>query len=555
MPEIRAASLYLRYRKRQKKVYGQNIQRAEPIILLLLLSIVLLATLAKRFKTPYPIVLVISGLFISLIPRVPHIELNPDVVFLLFLPPLLFAAAFQTSWRDFRYNISSISLLALGLVSFTVYGVAFATRWILPEFTWRLGLVLGAVVCTTDAIAATSIARRLGLPSRVTDVIEGESLVNDASGLLALQITVSIVVTGQAPALHERVGMLVYLIASSVATGLLLGKLVAMLVGKIEDAPVEITISIITPYFAYLAAESVHSSGVLATVACGMYLGHQSSMYFSTRARLQGSAVWETLSFVLNGIVFILIGLQLPYILSQIRNLSLGRLILVGVLVSMVVIVLRLVWIYPGSLVATWIRNHIQHQSVPVPDARYVFIIGWTGMRGVVALAAAISLPKVMADGSPFPERDVIIFVTFCVIFVTLVFQGLSLPYFIRRLGFASAVLRNPEEEQARYAMLDAALAYLQAARESDRPEFRPVYDELIRIQKHHMNLLPGMRRVDTGYTPQDYALYQELSHSIRGLQRAALLNLRNQNKINDEVLRRLEQELDLFELRYADEV
>src|ERR1700735_253951 len=217
-------------------MYGQNIQRARPIILLLLLCIVLLATLAKRFKTPYPIVLVIAGLFISLIPRVPHIELNPDVVFLLFLPPLLFAAAFQTSWRDFRYNISSIALLALGLVSFTVYGVAFATRWILPDFTWRLGVVLGAVVCTTDAIAATSIAQRLGLPSRVTDVIEGESLVNDASGLLALQITVSIVVTGHAPAFHERVGMLLYLILSSVVIGLLLAKLVANLVEKMEDA-------------------------------------------------------------------------------------------------------------------------------------------------------------------------------------------------------------------------------------------------------------------------------------------------------------------------------
>src|SRR6202046_2847254 len=536
-------------------MYGQNIQRARPIILLLLLCIVLLATLAKRFKTPYPIVLVIAGLFISLIPRVPHIELNPDVVFLLFLPPLLFAASFQTSWRDFRYNISSISLLALGLVSFTVYGVALATRWILPDFSWRLGLVLGAVVCTTDAIAATSIARRLGLPSRVTDVIEGESLVNDASGLLALQITVSIVVTGHAPAFHERVGMLLYLIISSVVIGLLLGKLVALLVGKIEDAPVEITISIITPYFAYLAAESVHSSGVLATVACGMYLGHQSSIYFSTRARLQGSAVWETLSFVLNGIVFILIGLQLPYILSQIRNLSLGRLILIGLLISAVVIVLRLIWVYPGAIVATWIRNYVQHESVPLPGARQLFILGWTGMRGVVALAAAISLPKLMADGSPFPERNLIIFITFCVIFVTLVFQGLSLPYFIRRLGLASAVAQNPEEEQARYAMLDAALAYLKTARESDRPQFMPVYDELIRVQKHHMNLLPGTRRVDTGYTPEDYALYGELSGNIRALQRAALLNLRNQNKINDEVLRRLEQELDLFELRYADEV
>jgi Na+/H+ antiporter len=534
-------------------MYGQNIQRAEPIFLLLLLCVVVLATIAKRFKTPYPIVLVIAGLFLSLIPRVPHIELNPDVVFLLFLPPLLFAAAFQTSWRDFRYNLSSITLLALGLVVFTVYGVAFATHWILPDFTRPLGLVLGAVVCTTDAIAATSIARRFGLPSRMTNVIEGESLVNDASGLLALQFAVAIVVTGHVPPFHQRVSLFIYLVVSSLVIGLLLAKVVAMLVAKIDDAPVEITISIITPYFAYLTAESLHSSGVLATVACGMYLGHQSSMYFSTRARLQGAAVWETLSFVLNGIVFILIGLQLPYILSQIRDLSLGRLIFIGVLVSAVVIILRLLWMYPGAWASTWIRTRIQHQSDPLPSARQIFIVGWTGMRGVVALAAAISLPKTLANGSPFPQRNVIIFLTFCVIFVTLVLQGLTLPYFIRRLGLASNVAEDPEEERARYAMIDAACAYLQSARESDRPEFAPVYDELIRAQKHHLNLLPGPRHIDTGYTTQDYDLHLELSKSIRALQRAALLNLRNHNKINDEVLRKLEQELDLFDLRYSD--
>src|SRR5271170_6870054 len=217
-------------------MYGQNIQHSEPIILLLLVCIVALATLAKRFETPYPIVLVVAGLFLSLIPRVPHIELNPNVVFLLFLPPLLFAAAYQTSWRDFRYNISSISLLALGLVSFTVYGVAIATHWILPTFTWSEGLVLGAVVCTTDAIAATSIARRLGLPSRLTDVIEGESLVNDASGLLALQIAVSMVVTGHTPPLRERMTLLLYLIASSIVIGLVIAKLLAWLIKQITDA-------------------------------------------------------------------------------------------------------------------------------------------------------------------------------------------------------------------------------------------------------------------------------------------------------------------------------
>ncbi|HEY0701570.1 MAG TPA: Na+/H+ antiporter [Candidatus Acidoferrales bacterium] len=534
-------------------MYGQNIHNVEPIILLLLVCVVALATLAKRANTPYPIVLVIAGLFLSLIPRVPHIELNPDVVFLLFLPPLLFSAAYQTSWRDFRYNISSISLLALGLVSFTVYGVAVATHWIIPDFTWREGLVLGAVVCTTDAIAATSIARRLGLPGRLTDVIEGESLVNDASGLLALQITVSMVITGHTSTLHQRISLLFYLVATSVIIGLVISKLAALMIARIDDAPVEITISLITPYFAYLAAESVHSSGVLATVACGMYLGHQSSLLFSTRARLQSAAVWDTLSFVLNGIVFILIGLQLPYILSQIRDLSLGRLLLTGLLISAVVVILRLIWIYPGARAAHWIRWRIQHQNDPMPGWRQLFIAGWTGMRGVVALAAAISLPKVLADGSPFPQRNVIIFLTFCVIFVTLVFQGLSLPFFIRKLGLASANVENPEEQRARYAMIDAALAYLEAGRDSAATEFVPVYDELIRIQKHHLNLLPGPRHADTGYSAQEYELYRDLTRSIRALQRAALLNLRNQNKINDEVLRRLEQELDLFEIRYAD--
>ncbi len=534
-------------------MYGQNIHRAEPIILLLLVCIVALATLAKRAKTPYPIVLVIAGLFLSLIPRVPHIELNPDVVFLLFLPPLLFAAAYQTSWRDFRYHISSIALLALGLVSFTVYGVAVATHWILPEFTWQEGLVLGAVVCTTDAIAATSIARRLGLPSRLTDVIEGESLVNDASGLLALQVTVSMVVTGRTPPLHERMSLLLYLIITSVVIGLVIAKLAAVLVARINDAPVEITISLITPYFAYLAAESVHSSGVLATVACGMYLGHQSSLFFSTRARLQSTAVWETLTFVLNGVVFILIGLQLPNILGEIRDLSLTRLLITGLLVSLVVILLRLIWIYPGARAAYWLRLHLQHQTNPLPSLSQLFIAGWTGMRGVVALAAAISLPKLLANGSPFPQRNVIIFLTFCVIFVTLVGQGLTLPFFIRKLGLTSAAVEDPEEERARYAMIDAALAYLEAGRDADTPEFAPVYDELIRVQKHHLNLLPGPRHADTGYSAQEYDRYLELTRSIRALQRAALLNLRNQNKINDELLRRLEQELDLFEVRYAD--
>jgi CPA1 family monovalent cation:H+ antiporter len=319
---------------------------------------------------------------------------------------------------------------------------------------------------------------------------------------------------------------------------------------KIDEPPIEITISLITPYFAYLAAESAHSSGVLATVVCGVYLGHESSIYLSTQARLQAAAVWETLSFVLNGIVFILIGLQLPYILSDIRGVSLERLLLTGLLFSGAVIALRFVWVYPGAWISYFIRRRLLGQPENVPPARAIFIVGWAGMRGVVALAAAISLPVTLNNGTPFPRRHQIIFLTFCVIFVTLVLQGLTLGPLIRVLKLAGVAGKNPEEERARSAMIEAALAYLEHAREADPPEFAPVYDDLIRMQHHKLNLLQDRVTVETGYRTQDYQRFRELSGHIRSLQRAALLHLRNEDKINDEVLRNLERDLDLFEVQ-----
>ncbi len=268
---------------------ASGIHSLELIFLLLLLFVAGLAALAKRFQTPYPIVLVIGGLILSFFPRIPRVALNPDMVFLVILPPLLFSSAFATSWRDFRYNLVSISMLALGLVVFTVRGVASISHWILPGFDFRLGLVLGAVVSTTDAIAATAIAQRLGIPKRITSVIEGESLVNDASGLLALEFAVALVVSGEIPSLEMRIERLIYLIAGSIVIGLIIAKLIYYLETKIDDSSIEITISLIAPYFAYLAGESAHASGVLATVVCGLYLGHKSSLYLSLGARLKGS--------------------------------------------------------------------------------------------------------------------------------------------------------------------------------------------------------------------------------------------------------------------------
>ncbi len=529
-----------------------GIHSVELIFLLLLLFVSGLAALAKRFQTPYPIILVIGGLILSFFPRVPNVALNPDIVFLVILPPLLFSSAFVTSWRDFRYNLVSISMLAFGLVLFTVRGIASISQWILPGFDFRLGLVLGAVVCTTDAIAATSIAKRLGLPKRITDVIEGESLVNDASGLLALEFAVALVVSGHIPGPVERGERLIYLIASSIVIGLVIGKLIYYFETKIDDARIEITITLIAPYLAYLAAESAHSSGVLATVVCGLYLGHKSSLYLSIGARLNGYAVWDTLTFILNGFVFILIGLQLPYVLEGIHEYSIGRLLVLGSTFSAVVILLRMVWVYPGALVSNLIRRRLLHQPEPFPNPRAILVLGWTGMRGVVALAAAISLPEYLENGSPFPQRNLIIFLTFCVMFVTLVLQGLTLPPLIRWLGLAGSGDDDTEEMHARRAMVQAALAYLESTRDSDGPSFEPVYDELIHLQRHRLSRLDGRAADDPKHDPEHYGRFLTVSRQLRAVQRAVILNLRNQNQINDETLRRLEYELDLLDAQQA---
>jgi Na+/H+ antiporter len=525
-----------------------GIHSVELIFLVISVLVAALAAVAKKFDTPYPIVLVIGGLILSLFPRGPHIELNPNIVFLVILPPLLFQAAFVTSWRDFRYSLASILGLAFGLVGFTVFGVAAAARWILPGFDWRMGLVLGAVVSTTDAIAATSISKRVGLPQPIIQIVEGESLVNDATGLLALEFAIALLVTGHTPGIGEGIGRLLYLIFGSVAIGLLTARVIKLFELKIDDAPIEITISLVAPYVAYLAAESAHASGVLSTVACGLYLGHKSSLFLSRGARLTGRAVWDTLTFVLNGFVFILIGFQLPYILSGIREYSMRQLLVLGLVFSAVVILLRIIWVYPGAWVSFFIRRHFLHQPEPNPSPGAIFIVGWTGMRGVVALAAAISLPEMLANGSDFPQRNEMIFLTFCVIFVTLVLQGLTLAPLIRSLGLGVPESRDPEESRARREMVEAAVAYLEHAKEDASEEAAAVFDDLIRAQRRKLNMLENNEGADTGYRPEDYQRWREISRQVRALQRAAILNLRNHQKISDEVLRKLEYEIDLVE-------
>ena len=529
-----------------------GIHAVEIVFLLLLLFVVVFATLARKLQTPYPIVLVVAGLLLSFIPGIPRISLNPDVIFLVVLPPLLYAAAWFTSWRDFKFNLVSILLLAFGLVGFTVLGVATTADWLFRGFDWRLGFVLGAVVATTDAIAATSIAKRVGLPQRIVDILEGESLVNDATGLLALEFAIAMVVEGRTPSVTQGALRLTYLIAVGIGIGLVLGLVVEWFERRIDDGPIEIVVSILTPYAAYLAAESVRASGVLAVVACGLYLSRQSSEFFSASVRMQALAVWDSLAFAVNGLVFVLIGLQLPHILGGIRGYSLRELVLYGALFSAIVIVLRLLWMFPASKLAYFIRTRIFSQTYPKPNAKQIFVVGWTGMRGVVALAAAIALPETLPDASPFPQRNLIIFLTFCVILVTLVLQGLTLPPLIRALGLAGKGGNEDEEEEARRIITSTALTHLESARGEDQKDFAAVYDDLSRRYTRRLASLSKENSDDDAMSNLELARYRKILGELLRLERKTAVRLRNEGRINDEVLRKIEHELDLSETRLA---
>ena len=523
----------------------------EVLLLTLLVFVVLFAALARKLSTPYPIVLVVAGLLLSFVPGIPRIPLNPEVIFLAVLPPLLYAAAWNTSWRDFKANLVSILLLAFGLVGFTVLGVARTAHWVFPGFDWRLGLVLGAVVATTDAIAATSIAKRLSLQQRIVDVLEQESLVNDATGLLALEVAIGILVSGRTPTPLQASARLVYLIVIGIAIGLLVALLVAWFEKYLDDGPIEIVISILTPYAAYLAAESVRASGVLAVVACGLYLSRRSSQFFSAAVRLQAWAVWDSLTFVINGLTFVMIGLQLPYVLAGIHDHSLGQLMKYGALFSAIVIVLRLFWLFPGAHLAYFIRKRLLGQDYSLPTLRQIFIVGWTGMRGVVALAAALALPEYLADGQPFPQRNLIVFLTFSVILVTLVLQGLTLPPLIRALGLggSGSDLRE-EEDEARRFITSTALTYLEGLRGNDGAEFAAVYDDLSHRYARRLAALGKETGDHDELSGKELGRYRELLGEMLRLERKTAVALRNEGRINDEVLRKLEHELDLSETR-----
>jgi Na+/H+ antiporter len=518
------------------------------LVLVLLVPVAALAILARRLAIPYPILLVLGGLALGLVPGLPRVELEPEIVFLLFLPPLLYVAAFYTSAREFRASAHTISQLAVGLVLATTAAVAVVAHSAIPGLPWSVAFVLGAIVSPPDAIAATAVIQRLGAPRRLVTILEGESLINDATALVAYRAALAAAVTGSFALGDASLRFAVAL--GGVAVGLLVALPIAQLRRRINDPPVEIVISLLTPFAAYLPAEALGVSGVLAAVAAGLYLGQRAPSLMQAETRLSGRAVWETLVFVLNGLVFILIGLQLPGVLAELSSRSAPWLLALGALVSLTVVAVRLAWVCLTRLLAGWLGgDRYEHEPWPI-----VLVIGWAGMRGVVSLATALALPATLPDGQPFPERDLLVYLTFCVILVTLVGQGLSLPWVMRRLGVGGDVADHLEEHRARAAATEAAVARIEELSE-EWPGHLPLIDALRAQYAHRQSHVGGPNDWDGDHhhdpdEEQEMLEHRLIRRAIIDAERRAVHDLFAQGALHADVRRRIERDLDLEELR-----
>ena len=523
------------------------------VIIGLLGVMILLVGLAGRIGVPYPILLVIGGLGISLVPGLPAPELAPEIVFLIFLPPLLMYAAYFTSIRDFKRNAMPIALLSVGLVLFTTLAVAAVAHAAIPSLTWPLAFVLGAIASPPDAVAATSIAQRLNLPRRVVTVLEGESLVNDATALVALGVALD-AVGGEAFSAPGAALRFAEAGAGGVAIGLAIAWLVVRIWRFVEDPAISITVSFLATYGAYLASEELHVSGVLAVVALGLYLGRNGDGNSSPRTRLEGVSIWTIVVFVLNGLVFILIGLQLRQVLEGgIGGASPATLARYAVVVSAAVILSRLAWVYPATygwrLVWRLFDSSILSRD-PQPNWRVPTIVGWTGMRGVVSLAAALALPEAI----PEQQRSLILFLTFCVILATLVLQGLTLPALIRVLSVADDGSAEREETKARWAAAKAGLERLEQLAEEDWVA-REMAEDLALHYEARTRRFSSRYLEDGDGTHEEHAVaYERLQRELLEAERQAVVRLRNDGVINDEALRRVQREIDLERVRIGGE-
>jgi Na+/H+ antiporter len=518
----------------------------EVVLAAVLVAVAGLNALASRIGIPYPIVLVLGGLALGLVPGMPHVELEPELVLLVFLPPLLYFAAFFSEPRALRRYARALSLTAIGLVLATMVLVAVLGHLVL-DLTWPMAFALGAIVSPTDPVAATAIMRRLGAPRRIVNIVEGESLVNDAAALVAYRVALAAAVEGTFSLLDASLEF-VLAVAGGVALGLAVGWVIGEIRRRLDDPPTEITISLITGYVAFLPAEQLHLSGVLAAVTAGLYLGWRAPELASPPTRLQAFAVWDVVTFLLNATLFVLVGLQLPVVVDGLVGQSWPELVGYAALVCAAVIAARFAWLFTTPYMLRAVDRRPRQRELRTGAAERV-VVAWSGLRGAVSLATALALPLETDAGTRLPGRDLIVFVTFAVVLVTIVGQGLTLPALVRRLGVVAEGREEEHEELvARLVASKAALTELEAmagegwAGDETLDRARQYYEQ----RKRRYAARAG-KIEDDGYEDASQ-VRQRVLRRLYGAERRAIVGLRNAGDISNEVMHRLGRELDLEE-------
>jgi Na+/H+ antiporter len=523
--------------------------QAELLIAGVLVAVAGLSALARVLSIPYPILLVIGGAAFGFVPGVQDVHLDPDVVLVVFLPPLLYGAAFFANLGDMRANLRGLTLVSVGLVLITMTLVALTVHALVPGIPWSASFVLGAVVSPTDPLAGALIMRRLGVPRRLVSAAEGEGLFNDATALVAYKVAVAAGVSGSFSLGHASLRFLLSA-AGGIAIGLAAGWVIAFIRQRVQDAQVSITISLLSGYAAFIPADEIGVSGALAAVTCGIFMGFRGPSIIPPRVRLQGFMAWDIVDYLLNATLFVLVGLQLHGVAQEARDQhSVTKLLWWGLAISGVVAGTRLLWFFTMPYLVRALDRRPQQRLRRV-SARFRLVLAWAGMRGAVSLAAALAIPLETDAGTPFPERNLIIFLTFAVIFGTLVVQGLSLPALIHGFGVRADESEQNEELRGRLTAAKAALSQLDLLAEEEwtRDEtverMRAFYD----YRKRRFAARAG-KIEDDGYEDRSLA-YQQMVQLVLAAQREALVQLRNQGDISNETANRLIQEFDLEEAR-----
>jgi monovalent cation/hydrogen antiporter len=522
------------------------------ILVLLLIAISAVAIVAARVNIPASILLVITGVALAVLPGLPAVRIAPDVVLLLVLPPVIYSSAVAMSWREFRFNLRPITLLAVGCVVFTTVGVAAASHWLLG-LSWQVGFVLGAIISPPDAVAPLSIARRMCLPRRIPAILEGEGIANDATALILYRFAVA-AAAGGIFSFGHAVSAFVAIVIGEVLWGIAIGWLMLRLRRWVREPRIEILLSVLTPFLAYWPPQHLGGSGVLATVTTGLYISWNGLRLISAPTRLQGIFFWDFLIYMVNGMVFLLTGLQARTLSAGIKSYPARQLVVSAVVVSAVVIATRFIWMFPATYLPRWLIPSVARKD-PSPPWQYPFVLAFTGVRGIVSLAAALAIPLETDAGTPFPQRDLVLLLTFVIVLVTLVGQGLTLPWVIQKIGLANAGRRERiEGRAAEFAARRHAIDFVidrldRLAAEHQIPE---QISARLRVHRREQLNQIEMRSVDDAEHKQRVNLFDDIEIQLIAAERGFINDLYTRGELKDEARRRIERGLDLREAEIA---